>query len=120
MSGARLTGFTGHPKGEEKSGLAVGIDKGTRVTKRELGKKPSYRKGVRCAPPCPPRRLLGRALRPALAPGGGGDRRGVEGGPGEMLAHHTAAGPPSPSCSPRIRATPPRVTRAASAVARRS
>jgi len=52
MSGARLTGFTGHPKGEEKSGLAVGIDKGTRVTKRELGKKPSYRKGVRCTPPC--------------------------------------------------------------------
>ena len=55
MSGARLTGFTGHPKGEEKSGLAVGIDKGTRVTKRELGKKPSYRKGVRCTPPCPRR-----------------------------------------------------------------
>ena len=59
MSGARLTGFTGHPKGEEKSGLAVGIDKGTRVTKRELGKKPSYRKGVRCTPPCPRPASLG-------------------------------------------------------------
>lgn len=67
MSGARLTGFTGHPKGEEKSGLAVGIDKGTRVTKRELGKKPSYRKGVRCAPPCPPR----PPARARPAPGAG-------------------------------------------------
>ena len=46
---ARIVGFTGHPVGEEKSGLAVGMDKGRALTKRELKPKPSYRKGVRAA-----------------------------------------------------------------------
>uniref|UniRef100_A0A6S9SL99 60S ribosomal protein L36 n=1 Tax=Chrysotila carterae TaxID=13221 RepID=A0A6S9SL99_CHRCT len=41
----RLTGFTGHPKGETKTGLAVGMDSGHVLTKRELKPKPSYRKG---------------------------------------------------------------------------
>merc|ERR1711997_1262230 len=41
----RLAGFTGHPVGEEKTGVAVGIDKGHVTTKRELKPKPSYRKG---------------------------------------------------------------------------
>ena len=46
---SRIVGFTGHPVGEEKSGLAVGMDKGRALTKRELKPKPSYRKGVRAA-----------------------------------------------------------------------
>mmetsp|Transcript_25034 Transcript_25034/g.68756 ORF Transcript_25034/g.68756 Transcript_25034/m.68756 type:complete len:114 (+) Transcript_25034:71-412(+) len=41
----RLTGFTGHPKGEKRTGIAVGMDKGRELTKRELPVKPSYRKG---------------------------------------------------------------------------
>lgn len=63
MSTVRLTGFTGHPKGERKTGLAVGMDKGHVLTSRDLKPKPSYRKGVRptlprVAPsaPCPSRR----------------------------------------------------------------
>ena len=46
MSGVgRITGFTGHPKGETKTNLAVGIDHGKALTKRELKPKQSYRKG---------------------------------------------------------------------------
>eukprot|EP00315_Gephyrocapsa_oceanica_P009459 CAMPEP_0185306416 /NCGR_PEP_ID=MMETSP1363-20130426/16073_1 /TAXON_ID=38817 /ORGANISM="Gephyrocapsa oceanica, Strain RCC1303" /LENGTH=114 /DNA_ID=CAMNT_0027903701 /DNA_START=62 /DNA_END=406 /DNA_ORIENTATION=+ len=45
MSTTRLTGFTGHPKGERKTGLAVGMDKGHVLTSRDLKPKPSYRKG---------------------------------------------------------------------------
>ena len=47
MSGAaaRVTGFTGHPKGETKTNLAVGVDKGRALTKRDLKPKQSYRKG---------------------------------------------------------------------------
>lgn len=46
----RFAGTTGHPVGEEKTGLAVGMDKGLVVTKRALKPKPSYRKGVRLRP----------------------------------------------------------------------
>ena len=46
----RFAGTTGHPVGEEKTGLAVGMDKGMIVTKRALKPKPSYRKGVRLRP----------------------------------------------------------------------
>merc|ERR1712060_403832 len=42
---ARLTGFTGHPVGETKTGLAVGMDCGHVLTKRDMKPKPSYRKG---------------------------------------------------------------------------
>ena len=46
MSGTgRYAGTTGHPVADEKSGLAAGMDKGKRLTKREMPKKPSYRKG---------------------------------------------------------------------------
>ena len=51
---ARIVGFTGHPVAEERSGLAVGMDKGRQMTKRELKPKPSYRKGVRAARLCQP------------------------------------------------------------------
>ena len=47
----RFAGTTGHPVGETKTGLAVGMDKGRVVTKLELKQKPSYRKGVRSPPP---------------------------------------------------------------------
>lgn len=43
----RFAGTTGHPKGEVKTGFAVGIDHGKVVTKLEMKPKPSYRKGVR-------------------------------------------------------------------------
>ena len=43
----RFAGTTGHPVGEEKTGLAVGMDKGVALTKRALPKKHSYTKGVR-------------------------------------------------------------------------
>ena len=46
----RFAGTTGHPVGEERSGLAVGIDKGMQLTKRALPTKQSYRKGVRRRP----------------------------------------------------------------------
>lgn len=46
---SRFAGTTGHPVAEEKSGLAVGMDHGMVLTKRELKPKPSYRKGVRCS-----------------------------------------------------------------------
>merc|ERR1712113_575650 len=36
---------TGHPVGDEKTGLAVGMDKGHVLTKLDLKPKPSYRKG---------------------------------------------------------------------------
>lgn len=55
----RFAGTTGHPVGETKTGLAVGMDKGRVVTKLELKQKPSYRKGVRAA----------RHLRPLPPPG---------------------------------------------------
>jgi len=42
----RFAGTTGHPRAEEKNGLAVGMDKGHVLTKRALPKKQSYRKGV--------------------------------------------------------------------------
>lgn len=42
---SRFAGTTGHPVAEEKSGLAVGMDHGMVLTKRELKPKPSYRKG---------------------------------------------------------------------------
>merc|ERR1719152_1014654 len=42
---SRFPGTTGHPVGEEKSGLAVGMDHGLALTKREMKPKPSYRKG---------------------------------------------------------------------------
>merc|ERR1719428_2512399 len=46
MSGVgRITGFTGHPKAEQKSGLAVGVDHGKALTKRSLKPKQSYAKG---------------------------------------------------------------------------
>eukprot|EP00308_Calcidiscus_leptoporus_P002168 CAMPEP_0119369270 /NCGR_PEP_ID=MMETSP1334-20130426/15820_1 /TAXON_ID=127549 /ORGANISM="Calcidiscus leptoporus, Strain RCC1130" /LENGTH=115 /DNA_ID=CAMNT_0007386099 /DNA_START=103 /DNA_END=450 /DNA_ORIENTATION=- len=45
MSAARLTGFTGHPIGESKTGLAVGMDSGHVLTKHDMKPKPSYRKG---------------------------------------------------------------------------
>ena len=41
----RVTGFTGHPKGESKTNLSVGMDKGKQLTKRELKPKQSYAKG---------------------------------------------------------------------------
>jgi len=41
----RVLGFTGHPVGEEKTGIAIGMDKGHVLTKREMKPKPSYRKG---------------------------------------------------------------------------
>merc|ERR1719218_327760 len=41
----RFAGTTGHPVVEEKSGLAVGMDRGKRLTKRELKPTISYRKG---------------------------------------------------------------------------
>merc|ERR1719478_366957 len=41
----RFAGTTGHPVGDTKTGLAVGIDKGKVVTKLDLKQKPSYRKG---------------------------------------------------------------------------
>ena len=63
----RIVGFTGHPVAEQKSGLAVGMDKGRALTKRELKPKPSYRKGVRAATTAP---ALGRgSARPVRAPG---------------------------------------------------
>jgi len=46
-SAVRLTGFTGHPVGEKRTNIAVGMDKGRQLTKRELPTKPSHRKGVR-------------------------------------------------------------------------
>ena len=46
----RFAGTTGHPVGEERSGLAVGMDKGMQLTKRALPTKQSYRKGVRRRP----------------------------------------------------------------------
>jgi large subunit ribosomal protein L36e len=46
MSGtARFAGTTGHPVGETKTNLAVGMDHGKVVTKIALPQKPSYRKG---------------------------------------------------------------------------
>merc|ERR1719478_2043285 len=47
MSGvpARYPGTTGHPVGETKAGLAVGIDHGKVVTKLEQKARPSLRKG---------------------------------------------------------------------------
>ena len=41
----RFAGTTGHPRGETKTGLAVGMDHGRVVTKIELKQRPSYRKG---------------------------------------------------------------------------
>merc|ERR1712216_63658 len=46
MSGVtRFAGTTGHPKGEVKTGLAAGVDKGKALTKFALKAKPSHRKG---------------------------------------------------------------------------
>jgi len=46
MSAAtRFAGTTGHPVGETKTNLAVGMDKGRQLTKIALKPKPSYRKG---------------------------------------------------------------------------
>ena len=41
----RFAGTTGHPVGETKTGLAVGMDHGKVVTKLEQKQRPSYRKG---------------------------------------------------------------------------
>ena len=41
----RFAGTTGHPVGETKTNLAVGMDKGKVVTKMEQKPKPSHRKG---------------------------------------------------------------------------
>lgn len=59
MSAAtRFAGTTGHPVGETKTNLAVGMDKGRQLTKIALKPKPSYRKGVRVGAsprlPCSP------------------------------------------------------------------
>lgn len=53
----RFAGTTGHPVGEEKSGLAAGIDKGVALTKRPLPSKHSYRKGVSAPTPATTRAL---------------------------------------------------------------
>ena len=41
----RVTGFTGHPVGETKTNLCVGMDKGKPLTKRELKPKQVSKKG---------------------------------------------------------------------------
>ena len=41
----RFAGTTGHPVGETKTNLAVGMDHGKVVTKLERKQLPSYRKG---------------------------------------------------------------------------
>ena len=41
----RFAGTTGHPVGETKTNLAVGMDHGKVVTKLELKQRPSLRKG---------------------------------------------------------------------------
>ena len=41
----RFAGTTGHPVGDTKTGLAVGMDHGKVVTKIPLKPRPSYRKG---------------------------------------------------------------------------
>ena len=41
----RFAGTTGHPRGETKTGFAVGMDHGRVVTKLELKQRPSQRKG---------------------------------------------------------------------------
>ena len=41
----RFAGTTGHPVGETKTNLAVGMDHGKVVTKLPLKQRPSYRKG---------------------------------------------------------------------------
>lgn len=46
----RFAGTTGHPVGETKTNLCVGMDKGKVVSKLEKKQKPSYRKGVRERP----------------------------------------------------------------------
>lgn len=46
MSGTgRVTGFTGHPVGETKTNLCVGMDKGKPLTKRALPTKQVSKKG---------------------------------------------------------------------------
>ena len=46
MSAAgRVTGFTGHPVGETKTNLCVGMDKGKPLTKRALPTKQVHKKG---------------------------------------------------------------------------
>merc|ERR1712085_31826 len=41
----RVTGFTGHPVGETKTNLCVGMDKGKPLTKRALPTKQVHKKG---------------------------------------------------------------------------
>ena len=41
----RFAGTTGHPVGETKTNLAVGMDHGKQLTKIELKQRPSTRKG---------------------------------------------------------------------------
>ena len=41
----RVTGFTGHPVGETKTNLCVGMDKGKPLTKRALPTKQVSKKG---------------------------------------------------------------------------